>query len=150
MDEKHTNPGNASIAIAALVTTYARLKLYDLMKTIETNRPGSLLYTDTDSVIFYRKLIDARIRTSDYLGELTDEITGEKMKSFCSLGPKNYAYETLNSDGVTETIFKIKSIKLTSKALKILNFKKVLDTAVEFSQNKKTELMVPQLQFLIK
>ena len=58
------------------------------MDRIENIREHSLLYHDTDSVIYYRKLIDPEIECGDYLGDLTDEING-KCTSFLSLGPKN-------------------------------------------------------------
>lgn len=148
-DEKFCKVGKASIAVAAMVTSYARIKLYEIMDKIESIRSGSLLYTDTDSVIFYRKKTDVEIKTSDYLGDLTNEIQNGKMVSFCSLGPKNYAYEILMPDNSTEAVLKIKGLKLTSKALEIVNFKTMVDMAVDFCCGHNQELGVPQLQFQI-
>jgi len=42
---------NVNVAVAAYVTTQARLKLYDYMSKLEV----SVLYCDTDSVIFIQK-----------------------------------------------------------------------------------------------
>ena len=65
---------NYNIAVASYVTAYARIKLYSIMEEIENIRPFSLLYHDTDSVIYVKNTKDREIKCGDYLGDLTDEI----------------------------------------------------------------------------
>jgi hypothetical protein len=47
VEDKMAKPGNTSVALAAFVTSYARLKLYDEIEKIEASTPGSVLYFDT-------------------------------------------------------------------------------------------------------
>ena len=144
-----------NIAIASYVTAYARIELYKLMEKIEKIRPFSLLYHDTDSVIYYRKLTDPEITCGDYLGDLADEIKknyGENAKctAFVSLGPKNYAYEVKKENGIVISEIKSKGITLTGLALEKINFKKMVDMAIKYSIERKTEeIDIPQRQFVL-
>ena len=47
--------GNTSVAIASFTTSYSRLELYDQLDFIEKSNPGSVLYLDTDSIVFLHK-----------------------------------------------------------------------------------------------
>ena len=59
------------MAVTAYVTTQARLKLYDNLSELGE----SVLYCDTDSVIFIQNVDEPpKMRTDDYLGHLTDEL----------------------------------------------------------------------------
>ena len=147
------NVKNYNIAVGTFVTAYARLKLYNVMEEIENIRPNSLLYFDTDSVIFYRELNDRPISIGDYLGELTDEISdkfGDRAKciNFVSLGPKNYGYVVKLENGEVHTEIKCKGICLTTKARDIITFKNMVDLAIDYSiNNRNNQLKVPQRQF---
>ena len=79
-----------NVVIAAFTTAYARLKLYDLLDTLQER----VLYYDTDSVIFVSKPGEQEPPLGPYLGELTDELKGEYITTFISGGPKNYCYRT--------------------------------------------------------
>ena len=114
-DDNDDNPKNYNIAVASYVTAWARLKLYELMEKIEILQPFSLLYFDTDSVFYVRKLSDPPILCGDYLGNLTDEIQksyGKEAKciEFVSLGPKNYGYVVKKSDNEKVSEYKCKDI----------------------------------------
>ena len=62
---------NTNVPVSAFVTAYARLKLYEAMRKVNT----SLLYTDTDSLIYLEpKDNEPYLNTGSFLGELTDEI----------------------------------------------------------------------------
>ena len=123
-------PGKTNIAVASFVTAYARRELFRLMQRIETHRSGRVLYFDTDSVVFVEKQGDPTIKCGDYLGQLTDEIEpGWKCNLFVSLGPKNYAYQIINTEGETKTTIKVKGIRLTSTALNIISIQKLLEMA---------------------
>ena len=146
---------NYNIAVGSYVTAYARLKLYEIMEEIERIRPYSLLYHDTDSVIFVRKLTDPKIACGDYLGDLTDEIEKNYGKDarcveFVSLGPKNYAYIVDLGNGQFVTEIKCKGIALTCLARDFVTFAKMVELAVKYSQNGEIEeILVPQRQFTI-
>jgi hypothetical protein len=68
-DESDCDPGNTSVAIAAMVTAYGRIMLYKLMDSIESVREGRLLYFDTGKkllrhilllTIYFCRLCDVR------------------------------------------------------------------------------------------
>ena len=103
-----------NIVIAAFTTTYARLKLYELLDQLQER----VLYYDTDSVIYIHQSGKPNPPLGDYLGDLTDELdSGDYITTFISGGPKNYAYITNN--GKTET--KIRGITLNYNATKTIN-----------------------------
>ena len=91
-DEENCKNGNTSLAIAAYVTSWARLRLVKLIHDIEIVQ-GRILYMDTDSVIFTHKEetqsepAEPSPVIGDFLGDLADEITrlwnGGKMHSVC-------------------------------------------------------------------
>ena len=146
---------NYNIAVGSYVTAYARIKLYEIMEEIENIRPFSLLYHDTDSVMFVRKINDPKIKCGDYLGELTDEIeknygSGARGIKFVSLGPKNYGYIVDLGDNKFINEIKCKGISLTCNAKDIITFEKMVELAVKYSQDGITdELLVPQRQFTL-
>ena len=81
------------MAVAAYVTTQARLKLYEYLRDLGEYVP----YCDTDSVIFIQNIDEPpKVRTGDYLGHLTDELEGLSgvsfIKEFVSGGQLNYAF----------------------------------------------------------
>ena len=102
-----------NVVIAAFTTTYARLKLYDLLDVLQDR----VLYYDTDSVIYVHKPGEPDPPLGNYLGDLTDELNGDYITSFVSGGPKNYAYRTKNG----KTVAKIRGITLDYAATGKLN-----------------------------
>lgn len=105
--KKHDGKGN--ILHGAFTTGWARLILYEALEKLE----GRVLYMDTDSVIFKRKVSESiPLAMGESLGLFTDEIKpcckvegGPKfpcfISEFVSGGPKNYAFRVcfLNADG---------------------------------------------------
>ena len=82
---------NVNIFIACFTTSYARLKLYDALDTLQER----VLYFDTDSVIYTKKPTQATIPTGNYLGQFTNELDeGDHIVEFVAAGPKNYSYNT--------------------------------------------------------
>ena len=103
-----------NIVIAAFTTAYARLKLYDLLDLLQER----VLYYDTDSVIYIHQQGKPDPPLGKHLGELTDELVpGNHITTFISGGPKNYAYETNNGNGIV----KIRGITLNYDASKTIN-----------------------------
>ena len=67
--------GNRNVIIASFVTAYACLELFKVLHKLGP----SVLYYDTDSVIFVEdETVGHCLQTGEYLGEMTDELTGEK------------------------------------------------------------------------
>jgi hypothetical protein len=152
-EDEMAKPGNTSVALAAFVTSYARLKLYEEMEKIEESSPGSVLYMDTDSIVFVHKGDNYKPTVANFLGEMTDEITeeyglGARMTEFYSCGPKTYSYKVLKPDGSTATKLKAKGVTQTVEANEILSYdlirKQALYKAVEKPTNPS---FIPQMQF---
>jgi hypothetical protein len=90
-------PFHQNTIIAAYVTSYARVHLFNLMHSI-VERGGEIIYCDTDSVI-YRGSFD--LVTSDSLGGVKIE---QKIKLAEILGAKYY--RTVQTDGTISYVCK--------------------------------------------
>ena len=147
--------GNTSLSIAAYVTSWARLKLLELIEEIETE-PGRILYMDTDSVIFVHHEDQTAPKTGDYLGDLADEITKDygpeaKCIRFCSLGPKVYALEIQIPGKENIISIKVKGIRLTDRVLSQVTMSSMFKLAEEYTRkvgqtDECRSLFVPQMQ----
>lgn len=78
-DDFIQNNSGTNVFIAAFTTEYARLKLY---KEIE-KLGDSVLYMDTDSII-YESTGDNDPPIGNFLGDFTDELSGDYITSFVS------------------------------------------------------------------
>jgi hypothetical protein len=123
-EENHPTGKNVNIAVAAYVTTQARLKLYEYL-----NQLGEcVFYCDTDSVIYIHKVGQAQnVKTGDYLGDLTDGLEeycpGSYIEEFVSGGLKNYAFSVFcPSTGNRTTKCKVKGITLNYEDSNVVNF----------------------------
>ncbi|CAB3977782.1 DNA polymerase [Paramuricea clavata] len=90
---------NPNVIIASFVTAYARLELFEVL-----NKLGeSVLYFDTDSVIFIEdKSKGHTIKTSQYLGEMADELSekscSEKwIEQFCNADQNRIRIALMNT-----------------------------------------------------
>ena len=84
---------NVNVAVAAYVTTQARIKLYEYLSKLWE----SGLYCDRDSVIFIQNDKDPpKDKTGDYLGDVKDELeeygSCSFLEEFVSGRLKNYAF----------------------------------------------------------
>lgn len=105
-----------NIFIACFTTCHARLKLYDIM-----DRLGECcLYSDTDSVLFVQRPgNDYRPPTGDFLGDFTNELKpGDYIEEFCSGGPRNYGYQTIQG----EVVCKVRGFSLNAEGKAQLNY----------------------------
>ena len=124
---------NVNVAVAANVTTQARLKLYEYLSTLVE----SVLYCDTDSVVFLKKDNDPpKVKTGDYLGDLTNELEeyspNSFIEEFVSGGPKNYAFSVYSPSTVKRTTkYKVKGITLNYENSKVVNFTILKDMILE-------------------
>ncbi|XP_052762307.1 uncharacterized protein LOC128204947 [Mya arenaria] len=89
-----SDSSRTNVVIAAYTTAQARLKIYSYLQGLGQR----CLYTDTDSIFFISKLGQWKPPLGDFLGDLTDEVPGNKITNFVTGGPKNYAYKTERCD----------------------------------------------------
>ena len=107
---------NLNIFVACFTTCWARLKLYD-----ELERLGDrVVYFDTDSIVFTQATDERQYQPElgKYLGQLKDELQGDRIVEFCSGGPKNYGYRTTR--GTVEC--KVRGFTLNREGSQQLNF----------------------------
>ena len=83
------NP-NTNVIVAAFTTAHAQLQLYDELDMLGER----VLYYDTDLIVYLRQPDQPEPRLGNYIGDLTDEFSGEHITVFASGGPKNYCYKT--------------------------------------------------------
>ena len=112
-----------NVFIASFTTCFARLKLYELLDTLQ----HQVSYYDTHSVIYTTGPGEHSLPVGDYLGDLTDELDG----GYISLCPKNYAYQT--STG--EETCKVRGFTLNYKNSCIINFESVKNIVKECLTN---------------
>ena len=82
---------NTNVYIACFTTSWAQLRLYDMMDKLDRN----VCYCDTDSVVYIenektKEIVDDYI--GDGLGEWTDELGGASMDLWCCAQAKDYGY----------------------------------------------------------
>jgi hypothetical protein len=82
---------NTNIFIACFTSSWARLRLYDMLDKLGQN----VCYCDTDSVVYIengetKEIFDRYI--GDSLGEWTDELKGKHMDFWCCAQAKDYGY----------------------------------------------------------
>jgi hypothetical protein len=118
--------GKTSVVIAAFTTACARMRLYKLLDTLQE----SVLYMDTDSVIFVSKKDSHPLESyvGDSLGFVTDEIVSEYghgtyITEFVSGGPKNYGY--LMSNG--KDCWKVKGISQNYETCQTMSYETILN-----------------------
>ena len=98
------------VGVGAYITCYSRLKL---LKHLNKLPPNTVLYYDTDSIIYYSQHMDKLLETESKLGCLTSELDdGEYITSFISTGPKSYSFTTSLSKEITH----VKGFKLSKKS----------------------------------
>ena len=124
---------NVKVDVAAYVTTQARLKLYEYLSKLG----GSILYCESDSVIFIKNLDEpTKVETVYYLVDLTDESeefdSGSYIEDFVLGGPINYAFSVFSpSTGKRTTKCKVQGITLNYDNSKVGNFTSLRNMILE-------------------
>ena len=138
-DEMHFGGLSTNVSIAALVTSYARMRLYKVMEKLGDR----LMYVDTDSIIFISREGQWEPELGNYLGEFTNEIDpsdGEYIVEACCAGPKNYSLK-FNTGKTKSTV---KGINLHHVASVTIDYESIKDVVCN-DQSK--QLHVKQLKF---
>lgn len=126
--EAITQSAHTNVAIAAYVTTQARLHLYSYLERLDRR----VLYCDTDSCVYVTNARALDLPTGQLLGELTNELEGYGKESFISSfvsgGPKCYAYIVQKRDANDESlgeaeICKVKGITLNFDNASHVNYR---------------------------
>ena len=113
-DDNVVKGTKTNIFVAAMTTCYARLQLYESLNTLHEQ----VLYFDTDSVVYKWRPGQPSIATSDFLGDMKDELQGDVITEFVSGGAKNYAYQTRGG----KVVCKVRGFTLNVRGSTILNF----------------------------
>jgi hypothetical protein len=82
---------NTNIYIACFTSSWARLRLYDMLEKLDRNT----CYCDTDSIVYIENEETKTIVQEcigDGLGEWTDELGGDHMDFWCCAQAKDYGY----------------------------------------------------------
>ncbi|KAH7708191.1 hypothetical protein AAVH_24561 [Aphelenchoides avenae] len=142
-----TDP-NANLVIAIFTTAYGRTELFNHMRAVEETMGGavgaSLLYNDTDSVIFKQKKNNPAIVPGFCLGEMEDEHPKSVIEEYSSGGCKQYCLRLRSQkDGkpTIVTVQKLRGITLKGRAQELLSYEKQRDMVL--SKGKDDVLLVP-------
>jgi hypothetical protein len=125
VNDEYTTHQKSNVYIAAYVTAYARLKLYEALEILQEKA----LYFDTDSCVYVSPTGEhlIPISTSGELGTWSDELKdtpGDFFTEFVSAGPKTYA---MKSHSGKNDICKSKGFQLSVKNKEIFNFESLRD-----------------------
>ena len=125
INDEYTTHQKSNVYIAAFVTAYARLKLYEALEILQ----DKVLYFDTDSVVYCSPTGEHLVPISDSgcLGTWSDELKdtpGDYFTEFVSSGPKTYA---MKSRSGKNDICKSKGFQLSAKNREIFNFDSLKD-----------------------
>ena len=131
-EDFETSLGNTNVVVAAYTTAQARLKLYSYLDLLQ----DLVLYYDTDSVIYIDREGSPKVQTGNFLGDMTDELTGygegSYIEEFCSGGSKNYAYRVFEgASGAYSTVCKVRGITLNLRNKRVVNFESLKSMVCE-------------------
>ena len=104
--EENTSLISTNVALAGMVTSQARLRLYSELKKLNER----VIYCDTDSIIYCYDPKKYNVVEGDLLGQWESE-TKSKIREVIALAPKSYGYIC---EDPTESDIKCKGITLHS------------------------------------
>jgi len=151
LDDAQAPANVQNVVVAAFVTSYARLRLFDLVHKQESKYPNSVYYMDTDSVIFEARPGDDIPKLGNYFGDLTDELEGKTCVAASFNGAKSYSLKLIENGCEPEYVLKIKGLTLTSSALDTISHDEMIKLSKEYEdmEQEKSVVDVPQSRFVI-
>ena len=110
-DDVNYKINKTCVALGCYVTCFFHLKLLKCLNKLPAN---SVLYYDTDSIIYYSESGYGLLQTDSKLGYLESELDeDEHIISFVSTGPKSYTYHT----NLGKEIIHVKGFKKKKKEI---------------------------------
>nr|CAD2204323.1 unnamed protein product [Meloidogyne enterolobii] len=106
------------------------------MQTISRCSGCSLLYGDTDSVLFsYPINKECPLSSGYHLGELAEEYENYNIKEYVGAACKAYGLKMLEKEtGKEKTMLKVRGITLTSDICKKLNYTTFKNSVIDFGK----------------
>jgi len=138
----------SNIVISLWTTSKARIHLLHAMQKI-TDTPGcSLLYGDTDSVLFaYPKNIQCPLVSGPYLGDLAEEYADYSIREYVGAACKAYGLRMFeNHTGDEKTTLRVRGITLNADVCKRINYSSFKECVMSFGRlyndNEEEEMQV--------
>ncbi|KAF4525159.1 hypothetical protein B566_EDAN014664 [Ephemera danica] len=121
--ESDIDPTNTNVVLAAFTTAWGRLELFSHLEKLSSRS----LYWDTDSIVFRYDNALENLKTGNFLGDLTCEITplggvGSFIREFCSAGPKHYGFVYECNDGTSKSVCKCRGLTINSRNENLVHF----------------------------
>uniref|UniRef100_A0A914I5W4 DNA-directed DNA polymerase n=1 Tax=Globodera rostochiensis TaxID=31243 RepID=A0A914I5W4_GLORO len=109
----------SNIIVSLWTTSAARLLLLKAMQKVVRSPGCTLLYTDTDSLVFVHPSDRCPLETGPHLGQFTDEFPLHVIEEFCSGGAKQYGLKLKrkDADADNEYILKVRGITLNNDVM---------------------------------
>nr|CAD2176707.1 unnamed protein product [Meloidogyne enterolobii] len=130
---------SSNVVISLWTTSAARLHLLKLMQKVVRTPGCSLLYTDTDSLIFAHPEDNNPLELGPHLGDLTDEYPQHDILEYCSGGAKQYGLKLRrkNGSGENEYVLKVRGMTLNYDVMnnQNLRYETFKDTVINFVKN---------------
>uniref|UniRef100_A0A914LRF1 DNA-directed DNA polymerase n=1 Tax=Meloidogyne incognita TaxID=6306 RepID=A0A914LRF1_MELIC len=130
---------SSNVVISLWTTSAARLHLLKLMQKVVRTPGCSLLYTDTDSLIFAHPENNNPLELGPHLGDLTDEYPQHHILEYCSGGAKQYGLKLKRKNGNDdyEYVLKVRGMTLNYDVMnnQNLRYETFKDTVINFVKN---------------
>lgn len=116
-------PRTNCLPIAIFVTSYARLRLYEYMEQV-VKVGGKILYTDTDSIFYVKKICAPGVIEGECLGQMKREYSNRRIIEMIMAGPKNYGFVHIDPQNESDkkAVLKIRGFNLNYATAQIINF----------------------------
>uniref|UniRef100_A0A914KQQ5 DNA-directed DNA polymerase n=1 Tax=Meloidogyne incognita TaxID=6306 RepID=A0A914KQQ5_MELIC len=126
----------SNIVISLWTTSMARINLFRAMQKISGTQGCSLLYGDTDSVLFsYPKNMGSPLTPGYHLGELSEEYGEFNIKEYVGAACKAYALKMIDKKtGEEKSMLKVRGITLTSDICKKLHYTSFKESVLDFGR----------------
>nr|CAD2175751.1 unnamed protein product [Meloidogyne enterolobii] len=131
--EEHNS---SNIVISLWTTSMARIKLLNAMQKILKTPDCSILYGDTDSILFtHPKMKECPLSSGPYLGDLAREYNECEIKEYVGAACKAYALRMSEKEtGKEKSMLKVRGITLTSDICRKLNYSTFKDSVLDFGR----------------
>nr|CAD2200928.1 unnamed protein product [Meloidogyne enterolobii] len=130
---------SSNVVISLWTTSAARLHLLKLMQKVVRTPGCSLLYTDTDSLIYAHPDNNNPLELGPHLGDLTDEYPQHSILEYCSGGAKQYGLKLKRKNGNhdPEYVLKVRGMTLNFDVLnnQNLRYETFKNSVINFVKN---------------